>query len=431
MAVRKVIISMFEYLLDLLLCLLDVLLIFELMNRSYGKIPARRSLLYGIMIGLTFLCVSWYHYTGEYVNPFFDLAVYLCLLGFYPSSFKKKLLFSIALISLQISVLLLLNDITNILPKGWIMYGLIGYHVLFWLVLYLSMRFSEKAGRELTPLLWALLSTIPLMCAAATPFTLLLSGYYSGPLREAALYHLPLQLIFLLINLIVFVLFSEFTKFYSRSWENALLQQQVAYQKRRYKDLEAANKEVRELRHEMKNHLKTAAYLYKQGSQSELADYLQETLDRLTDIDQVITTGHLEIDALLNIKLRELEETGASCSADILIPSDLALPFTDMVVILGNLFDNAGEACETLPAAQRHVSFTMRYTEGCLWINMKNPYDVFSTVTKKQDRLSHGLGLKNIEKTVQKYNGTLAYSAQDHIFSVDLILYIGEPRGMA
>lgn len=361
MAVRKVIIFMFEYLLDLLLCLLDVLLIFELMNRSYGKIPARRSLLYGIMIGLTFLCVSWYHYTGEYVNPFFDLAVYLCLLGFYPSSFKKKLLFSIALIT----------------------------------------------------------------------FTLLLSGYYSGPLREAALYHLPLQLIFLLINLIVFVLFSEFTKFYSRSRENALLQQQVAYQKRRYKDLEAANKEVRELRHEMKNHLKTAAYLYKQGSQSELADYLQETLDRLTDIDQVITTGHLEIDALLNIKLRELEETGASCSADILIPSDLALPFTDMVVILGNLFDNAGEACETLPAAQRHVSFTMRYTEGCLWINMKNPYDVFSTATKKQDRLSHGLGLKNIEKTVQKYNGTLAYSAQDHIFSVDLILYIGEPRGMA
>lgn len=423
------ILSVFEFLLDLLLCQLDVLLILELMNRSYGKIAAHRRLIYSLTIGLTCLAVCSFHYWGDYVNPFFNLAVYFCVIGFYPSNFKKKLLFSIALLSLNLSVLLVLNDITNILPKGWIIYGLIGYHALFWLVLYLSMRFSKNAGQDLTPLLWALLCAIPLMCMAATPFTLLLSGYYNGPLKEAALYHLPVQLIFLLINLMVFVLFTECTNVYSKSRENALLLQQVQYQKHHYKDLESANREVRELRHEMKNQLKTAAYLYEQGSKSELSDYLQETLDRLTTIDHVIATGHLEIDALLNIKLRELEEISAQCSTDILIPSDLELPFTDMVVLLGNLFDNAKEACETLPAAKRWVSLTIRYTEGSLWINMKNPFQEFSAVTKKQDRLAHGLGLKNIEKTVQKYNGTLADSAQDHIFSIDLILYLCKPNG--
>ena len=36
----------------------------------------------------------------------------------------------------------------------------------------------------------------------------------------------------------------------------------------------------------------------------------------------------------------------------------------------------------------------------------------------------HGIGLKNVKKIVEKYNGTMAVTAQEGIFCVNLLLYM-------
>lgn len=417
------IITVVEYLLDLVLCEIDVLLIFEIMNRSYGKMKKNNKLIGFIVISLVFIITAYFHYVGNYINTFLNLFVYFCVIGFYPPNFKKKLLFSISLLSTNISALLVLNDITNIFPKVWIVYGIIGYHIIFWMVLYLSARFSENSYEELTPLLWGLLCTVPILCMLATSFTLFLTGYYNGSLKKAALLHLPIQIVFLVINLMVFVLYTEFTKFYSKTKENALLLQQVQYQKQHYKELEMANSKIREIRHEMKNQLKTATYLYEKGSQTELVNYLETSLNHLTDIEQVIHTGNFEMDALINIKLNELDKINAKYYTNILIPSNISFPFNDMVIILGNLFDNAKEACEMLVESERTVYVSICYINQSLLIKMKNPFKEFSPQTQKNDKIIHGLGLKNIERTVKHYNGVVSYSTQNNTFAIDIILY--------
>lgn len=38
--------------------------------------------------------------------------------------------------------------------------------------------------------------------------------------------------------------------------------------------------------------------------------------------------------------------------------------------------------------------------------------------------MNHGLGLKSIEKIVEKYDGNLKIEYDDHLFSVTVLIYI-------
>ena len=410
-----------SYIADLVLCGIDLLVMLELMKRSFGEIEKYKRALYAVVFIAAFALVTWGHGIGNAAVSFFIFWVCIFTAGFYPRGFRKKLLFITALVSLHVSVMFVINDITNILPKTWYLYGLTAYHVLFWIIVYLSMRFSEDSGEEMTGKMWALLSAIPALCLAATPFTIILTGYYSGSVRQAALLHLPLQIIFLAVNLLVFVLYREFTRAYEKSRENALLLQQIEYQKKHYEDSRKADQTIREIRHEMKNQLRTLTALYKNAKQEELGRYLEETSGRIENTRKEICTGNLPMDSLLNLKLDEMKRAGICCTADVLIPSDLEFPLTEMIVIIGNLFDNAREACLRMKEQQsREVNFSMCFTDGILLIHMDNPYSEFSLRTRKAEKSLHGLGLKNIAGTVDRLHGLMSYSAEDHLFSVDI-----------
>ena len=60
-------------------------------------------------------------------------------------------------------------------------------------------------------------------------------------------------------------------------------------------------------------------------------------------------------------------------------------------------------------------------------IQLKNNYTGQLTKaleTTKGDKQYHGIGLKNVQAVVHKYNGTLDISFNEEIFSVEVILYL-------
>ena len=46
--------------------------------------------------------------------------------------------------------------------------------------------------------------------------------------------------------------------------------------------------------------------------------------------------------------------------------------------------------------------------------------------TTKPVKEQHGIGLKNVKRIVDKYNGTMAITQQEDIFCVNLILYMSK-----
>ena len=60
----------------------------------------------------------------------------------------------------------------------------------------------------------------------------------------------------------------------------------------------------------------------------------------------------------------------------IYIPEDMKVNDADMIIILGNLLDNAIEACEKIKEeAEKRIVLKIRYSMGNLFIQIKNTYN--------------------------------------------------------
>lgn len=65
----------------------------------------------------------------------------------------------------------------------------------------------------------------------------------------------------------------------------------------------------------------------------------------LKNVDTVMKTGNVMVDAILNSKLTMIRERGIAVDATAIVPQNVPFSGIDMSVLIGNLLDNAMEAC--------------------------------------------------------------------------------------
>ena len=99
-------------------------------------------------------------------------------------------------------------------------------------------------------------------------------------------------------------------------------------------------------------------------------------------------------------------------------------------MILGNLLDNALEALER--AEHRYLYVEMHYDRGILIIHIENSFDGKvkkrgdTYLTRKDKKDFHGIGMKNIEEIVKKYDGEQEITVSGKRFKTNILLYVSE-----
>ncbi|HWR40835.1 MAG TPA: ATP-binding protein [Patescibacteria group bacterium] len=132
--------------------------------------------------------------------------------------------------------------------------------------------------------------------------------------------------------------------------------------------------------------------------------------------------------AMLNYKLSAAKEKSIRLRLHVGIPEGLALPEFDLTVILGNLVDNAVEACMTVEKDNRYIGLNLFYKPDYLIIQTENPVSEASEpphgnrMTTKPDAENHGYGLRNMEYLARKHNGFMKTSRENGIFKADVAL---------
>ena len=113
---------------------------------------------------------------------------------------------------------------------------------------------------------------------------------------------------------------------------------------------------------------------------------------------------------------------------------DIPVAPIDLSIMLGNLLDNAIEACMKInPVSLRIIRFAMGCYDGHITIVCSNPYTELYPQTKtssedikllssKSDKNNHGFGLINIQEITEKYNGKMDIQASDNVFTITLYL---------
>lgn len=100
----------------------------------------------------------------------------------------------------------------------------------------------------------------------------------------------------------------------------------------------------------------------------------------------------------------------------------------DIYSLFANVLDNAIEAVSALDGQKRMIELTVRRVNGFLSVHAENCYEGELSMknglplTTKDDKNRHGFGTLSIRHTVKKYGGDVAVTAEDGIFSVDMIV---------
>lgn len=185
-------------------------------------------------------------------------------------------------------------------------------------------------------------------------------------------------------------------------------------QKKHYESLIETNREIRKIKHDMKNHLYVISKLASESNLEELTSYLIDLEERFSHVDIQVQVGNEIADAIISEKQRKASEQGI----ELKVEGDMRgidFPAIDICTIFSNLIDNAIEAVSK-EHERKWIHLVLKRHNNFLVITECNPckdrIDIVDNhiLSTKLDRGNHGFGLINIKETVEKYDGDVKLS---------------------
>jgi sensor histidine kinase YesM len=211
--------------------------------------------------------------------------------------------------------------------------------------------------------------------------------------------------------------------------QSLLTMEQNKYYDKQLETIKTSLQTTNAIKHDLKNHMLSIKSLIESGDSLESLNYVSKIINDTGAKHNYSSTGNTVIDSIINFKLQESEQKFIKADLDLKIPEKLDIPSFDMTIILGNLIDNAIKAASDV-VGERYIKLMMKYDKGRLIIQTENPYvgeileDNGVLLTTKVEKQNHGIGLQNIKKVIQKYDGILNIDYTGNIFTVSLMMYV-------
>ena len=188
---------------------------------------------------------------------------------------------------------------------------------------------------------------------------------------------------------------------------------------------------MRAWRHDYHNHMQSIKAMISMNKKEELSEYLDNLEKDLDSIDIAIRTGNVGLDAILSSKVSIARKNKIDVTCTAKVPQDMKISDVHLCAIVGNLMDNAIEACEKIPGGAKQVSqkFIRIYIglfKNQLYISVTN-----STKEKKRKKLTelvtskigeHGFGLRRIDKIADQYQGYVNRKNEPGVFATEVMI---------
>ena len=238
------------------------------------------------------------------------------------------------------------------------------------------------------------------------------------------------MVVLLLIPLALWFIFHIMWWIAKRMSENAQLQQSHAMLKmeeKQYRTLRSYMEETTTLRHDFRQHLLTIEELAKQGNTEKLLEYIRPFIEKTSSR---IYRKHFEnpmLDAVAAhyIEIAQSQNTRLLWNID--MPEKFPFGESDICAMLGNLLENALKAVKEVPEFRREVKAAVLLNNDTTMIfHITNPYkgnisldENDLPITEDDD---HGIGLRSVFNTVNRYNGYMTINTDNGIFEVSIML---------
>lgn len=291
---------------------------------------------------------------------------------------------------------------------------------------YMKKKFTPAVEYNADNLSWSYLWLIP-----ATFYIISHHSLYNKSLSALEVALNPGNTILLfVINLGAFLVYCVAVRMVNENAKNMELEaknHQLAMQSLQYEYLNERIMEARRAKHDLRHHLALISGYAESGDYESLKAYLSSYNTGLPDDSTIVFCEHCAVNMLVHYFSQLSKNKDIEFSANLSIPAEISIPDIDLCVLLGNLLENAYDACSAQKAEIRRISVYGRIENSRLILNIENTFE--NKITKNQDGVylstkhsGTGIGFESAKEIAKHSGGIITREIKDGLFCVHVML---------
>lgn len=303
---------------------------------------------------------------------------------------------------------------------------LLGKVLLYFSVLIIKKKFGEKSTEMLADSEWLKFLFFPIFTIAI--IAAMFSGFGYTETTEQIYFLFIIAFGMAGMNILEFYLINDIIEREIKLHENEIFQIQVKNQTEMYRSISENFDGQKRKTHEYKNQIVCIESLLGNRKYQELEKYVKEIYGHLDKELDAINTNNVIVNAILNTKYQEADAKGIVFVFRVNDLSQIRIKDEDVVAILSNLLNNAIEACEKCDD-KKVIKLKFVNEDEMIIIAVKNTFShpiCYENGEIKSSKISraeeHGIGIKNIIKTIEKYNGSYIIEDNKNEFYFSIII---------
>lgn len=305
------------------------------------------------------------------------------------------------------------------------------------LFIYIRNVFTPAVEREPSGREWRYLWMIP-----ATFYIIWYYALYSsrsGTSLEIALR--PRNTLFLLVinigAILIYYIVTQLILEQNKILELKERNHQLRLQAMQYENLQGKINDARRVKHDVRHHIALMQNYLNNGELDALRDYLNQYGKSLPDDTLIQFCENTAANAVLLHFAQQAKNSGIDYDVKTDIPKDIRVSETDICIILGNLLENAVDACRAEDSDDKKITVRANTAGGSLCITVDNTYTGTLRYANNASLLStkhrgNGLGTESVKNIAAQYGGICRFEASGGMFYASFLCPIcgksEEPR---
>lgn len=203
-----------------------------------------------------------------------------------------------------------------------------------------------------------------------------------------------------------------------------MTKERMTMQKEYYDQVMVQVSETKRIKHDLHHFTGAIEVLMKTQKYDQINVLIQQYGEKIDEDPIEVYCEHVIANSIIGYYHLKAKEKEINLSVKTIIPSSLAIEDAELCIILGNALENAIEASEKVKnVCKRQILLEANVIEGQFLIKVTNQHQnsMFlkdGKLISSKDGLEHGLGIKNIKQSVERYNGYLNITSDASTFTL-------------
>lgn len=204
-----------------------------------------------------------------------------------------------------------------------------------------------------------------------------------------------------------------------------LVEYQTEQSEKHLNEVRSIHKEMRGYKHDFHHHLQTLKGQLEAGEVDRALAYIEQLDNQLMNVDTLLKTGNVSLDAILSAKIAQAKAENIAVTVKATVLDQLTISDLELSIIIGNLLDNAIEACRTV-TGERFIRIFISMKGSMLYFSMLNAAGekmkkTGSLFATHKDGV-HGFGLRRAEAILEEHGGWVKYNSEDGAFTSEFLV---------